>query len=185
MKIVFNIAIFLVCCFQLGLSLAASDKDIQIYRDKDYRFILQYPATWSQVPSTHQGTRIKIVSENGDGDQDCMVNVQKTKKTSTKEFLRSAPSAKEHERILRNVLPDVKVIKRGETYISNQGAIYYIIDSIFKSVGIEVPMRQFMIVTAKNEHLYTVTCRATQEEFEQYLPDFQIVFAGFLIWQNP
>lgn len=184
MKIVIAILILFV---YFSTSFAESNKDLQTYRDKEHGFILQYPTTWSQVPSTHERTRIKIVSENGNGAQDCMVNVQiehNSKNLTARDFVRSAPTMQEHEQILRNTMPDAKVIKRGETHISNQDAIYYIVDFTFKSVGIEVPMRSLMVQTKKNEYLYSVGCRAEKHEFEKYMTDFQLIFVGFLIWPN-
>lgn len=167
-----------------AISLAISSKDFIAYRDQEKKFIFQYPNTWAQVPSTHERTRIKIVNDNGNGRQDCAVNVQfdsNSRKQSPKEFLRSTPSVKEFEKGLRKTLPDAKLIKRGATFISNQDAIYNIVDFTIRSVGIEVPIRMYMVQTARDGNIYTISCRAGQQEFDEYASEFELIFSGFLI----
>lgn len=167
-----------------AISHAVSSKDIIIYRDQQKKFIFQYPNTWSQVPSTHERTRIKIVSSNGNGGQDCAVNVQfekKSKNLSPKDFVRNALRAKVIEKGLRKALPDARVIKGGTSYISNQEAIYNIVDYTIRSVRIEAPIRMYMIQTARDGYVYTLSCRSSQQEFDEYVSDFEQIFAGFLI----
>jgi len=187
MKIIQRMVLLLLLALLLpDITSAISSKDFITYRDQESKFISQYPNTWTQVPSTHERTRIKIVSENGNGGQDCAVNVQyeeKSKGISPKEFLRSAPSVQEFENGLRKALPDAKVLKRAATNLSNQDAIYYIVDFTIKSVAIEAPIRMYMVQTAKNGNIYTLSCRAGQQEFDERIAEFELIFAGFLIGQ--
>lgn len=187
MKMILSLVLSLLLALLLpNISSAISSKDFITYRDQNNKFIFQYPNTWSQVPSTHERTRIKIVSENANGGQDCAVNVQfekRSKNISPKEFVRSVPNVQEFEKGLRKALPDAKVIKRAATNLSNQEAIYNIVDFTIKSVGIEAPIRMYMVQTAKDGYIYTLSCRAGQEEFDERSAEFELIFAGFLIKQ--
>lgn len=164
-------------------SSVASNGKQHVYRDRERGFVLHYPATWSQVSSTHANTRIKIVKENR--VQDCMVNVQTGKvprNLTADEFAKSAPTISEYEQLMKKVLPDMKIFKRERTFLSNQAAISYIYDSTFRSPGLEIPMRGIIIQTVKNGYIYSVSCRALRDEFEEHFTEFQLIFAGFLIW---
>lgn len=82
MKILYNVASYLavvVVFIALAItnSYAITSKDFTVFRSKEDGFIFQYPKTWSKVPSTHGNTKIKIVSNNGNGEEDCSVHVQK------------------------------------------------------------------------------------------------------------
>lgn len=159
-------------------------EDIIVYRDDQAGFILQYPKSWSSVPSTHQRTRIKIVNERGAGGEDCSVNVQVDESlgnVSAQEAIRRISDARNHERRLRTAIPDATVMQTGRTYLSNQEAVFFIITFTFRSVGLEVPMKMIMVQTVRNGRVYTVGCRAVQSEFDRLMPVFQLIFAGFLI----
>lgn len=168
------------------LAQTINSKNVAVYRDEATGFVLTYPDDWSQVPSTHQKTRIKIVSNRGNGLEDCSVNVQivegansLTPQESASQFL-DGPT---YQQMLRKSLPDLVVEKSGRTFISNQDAAYYQSRFTFRSVGIEVPMKMMQIQIASKGKIFTVSCRAGAAEFEKKLPKFQLVFAGFLIKQ--
>ncbi len=65
----------------LAISVAQSSitaADFEVYRDSAYGFTFWYPKTWLSVPSTHSSTRIKVVSDNGLGEEDCSCGVNYT-----------------------------------------------------------------------------------------------------------
>ena len=157
--------------------------DFMVYQDDMNKFIFQYPKTWSSVSTTHKGTKIKVVNENGFGDCDCGVNVkydESFKNIPPTEFIASM-SKEATEAVLRSINSDATVIESGKTYLSNQEAFYTITKYTFRSFGIEVPMKMLQIQTLKNGYIYTVACRTSQERYDEMFPFFQAIIAGFLI----
>lgn len=157
--------------------------DFAVYRDDMNKFIFQYPKTWSPVSTTHKGTKIKVVNENGFGDCDCGVNVkydESFKNIPPTEFVASM-SKEDVEAVLRLTISDATVIESGKTYLSNQEAFYTITKFTFRSFGIEVPTKMLQIQTLKNGYIYTVACRTSQERYDEMFPFFQAIIAGFLI----
>jgi len=168
-----------------GVSAAPlNSKNVAVYRDEQARFVLSYPISWARVPSTHQRTRIKIVSEEGAGGEDCAVNVQELEGASNlspAEAIRSLPNARSYEHTLRTALPDAKVVRSGKTYLSNQEAVFFVTTFTVRSVSLEVPMKSIVVQTARNGKLYTASCRSSPERFEELMPIFQVIFSGLLI----
>ena len=163
---------------------ALNSRDIVVHRDAQAGFIFQYPKSWSPVPSTFERTRIKIVSEQGAGGEDCGVNVQideSLRNVSPQEAIRRMPDARNYQRALRVGLPDATVVENGRTHLSNQDAVFFIITFTVRSVGLEVPGKMIAVQTARNGKVYTVSCRAGRNEFDRLMPVFQLIFAGFLI----
>lgn len=160
-----------------------SKNDFLTYRDDQFKFLFQYPKSWSPVSTTHKNTRIKIVNENGSGDSDCGVNVHfdaSLKKMSPKEFVASI-SSKTYEEKMRSVIPDATVIKSGTTFLGNQEGFYAITKSTFRSFEIEVPMEMLSMQTLRNGYIYTVSCRTRQDRFDEMMPFFKVIISGFLI----
>ena len=160
-----------------------SKNDFTVYRDDTNKFIFQYPKTWSSVSTIHEGTKIKVVNENGFGDCDCGVNVhfdESINNISPKEFAASM-SPQALEKAMRSSIPDATIIDSGKTYLSNQEAFYTISKYTFHSFGIEIPMKMIQIQTVKDRYVYTVACRTSIDRFNEMLPAFQMIFAGFLI----
>ena len=166
-------------------SYAITGKDFTVFRSKEDGFIFQYPKTWSKVPSTHGNTKIKIVSNNGNGEEDCSVNVQKYNpqfvNTSAKEFVRLVGNVEKYQAGIRKSLPDAVVVDSGTTNLGNQDAFFTKTTFTFKSVGDEIPFQMFSVATLKKGRVYTVTCRAAPDSFESHMPIFQLIFSGFVL----
>jgi len=186
----YNVIVILAfsAIFQLVASnptYALTSKDFTVFRSKEDGFIFQYPKTWSKVPATHSNTKIKIVSKNGNGGEDCSVNVQQYNQqfanTSTKEFVRLIGNVEKYQAGIRKSMPDAVVVDSGTTSISNQDAFYAATTFTFKSVGVEIPFKMFTVVTLKKGRVYTVACRAAPEDFDRNMPMFQLVFSGFVL----
>lgn len=158
--------------------------DFAVYREDINKFIFQYPKTWSSVSTTHKGTKIKVVNENGLGDCDCGVNVQyipDAKNMKTKDAIAQISDPQVIQKSLRSAIPDATIIESGKTYLSNQEAFYTITKYTFRSFGIEVPMKMIQIQTVKDRYVYTVACRTSLDRFDEMFPVFQMIIAGFLI----
>lgn len=166
-----------------NISLASSSNEDVVFRDTERKFIFQYPKDWQKVPSTHERTRIKIVSDNGDGEQDCSVNVREDKNiTSPKDFVKDT-NFKAIENGLKKAYEDAKIIQSGSTFISSQEAIYYVANFTVKSVSVEIPFSAYVIQTSRNGYIYTIGCRSTSDEFLSRTKEFEKIFFGFLITQ--
>lgn len=161
-----------------------SKNELITYRDDTYKFVFQYPKTWSAVPPTHKGTKIKIVNEYGSGDADCGVNVQydaSLKNVMPKEFIATISNPQNLQKARRTVIPDATIIKSGKTYLSNQEAFYTVTKFTFRSFEVEVPMKMLQIQTAKNGYVYTFSCRTSSDRFDEISHIFQLISAGFVI----
>lgn len=190
MKTLYNVASYLAVvvafiALTITNSYAITSKDFTVFRSKEDGFIFQYPKTWSKVPSTHGNTKIKIVSNNGNGEEDCSVHVQKYNpqfvNTSAKEFVRLVGNVEKYQAGIRKSMPDAVVVDSGTTNISNQDAFYAATTFTFKSVGVEIPFKMFSVATLKKGRVYTVTCRAAPDSFESQMPMFQLIFSGFVL----
>ncbi len=158
--------------------------DFTTYRDDMYKFIFQYPKSWSQVSTTHKNTRIKIVNENGSGDSDCGVNVQyvpEAKNMAMKDAIAQMSDPKVMQKSLRSAIPDATAIKNGKTFLSNQEAVYNIVKFTYRSFDIEVPIKMIQIQTVRSGYIYTFACRTSSERFDEMLPTFQLIATGFVI----
>lgn len=154
------------------------------YRDDTYKFVFQYPKTWSAVPPTHKGTRIKIVNEYGSGGADCGVNVQydaSLKNMTTKEVIATISNPQILQKTIRTIMPDATIVKSGSTYLSNQEAFYTITKFTFRSFDVAVPMKMIDMQTAKSGYIYSFFCRTSSDRFDDMFPIFQIISAGFVI----
>lgn len=190
MRTAASTAAFLLLSALSGLSVSAwgapppNSKNVVVHRDDEAGFILQYPHDWSPVPATHQRTRIKIVSERGAGGEDCIVNVhhdEKFRHLSPPEALRQLSDPRAFQQGLRSAIPDATVVGSARTHLSHQEAVAFVVRFTFRSVGLEGQVKMIIVRTVRNGRLYTVGCRAGEEQFDHLMPTFQTIFAGFLI----
>jgi hypothetical protein len=180
---IISIAVFIVLVsFSIAVAQPAK-KDVKVYRDKKYKFTLQYPSTWAVEPATHENTKFRLVSDNGSGPDDFIVNVQyieAIKNTSTKEVVASLdPQVLVNG--LRNTMPDIKLINSGKSHLSQLGAVFYVAEFTYRTFGVEAPMKMLQIQTFKNGYLYILGFRSPSERFNDMLPIFQNIAAGFII----
>jgi hypothetical protein len=123
--------------------------------------------------------RIKIASENGNGLQDCAVYVRSSK--TPKVFLRLATNVKALEKGFRKTLPDAKIVEKGTTSLCDQSAVYYIMDFTSGDNGMAIPVRTYTVHAADGNTIYTITCRARKDRFDESMPDFKRILSGFVI----
>ena len=85
--------------------------------------------------------------------------------------------------LISNVLsknyPDARLVKKGLTTLSQQPALFYIMDFTLSAAGREIPMRSYVIVTKHGAKQYTLTFRTPQAFFDQYMPIIQRLALGF------
>ena len=164
---------------------APSMKEMVYFRSEEHKFIFGYPKGWAPVPPTHVRTILKVLKNDGEGPEDCSVNVQPlphNPSASPESYVKLArANAPAYLAAMQRVSPDAKLISMQETNLSNQAAWMTIAIFTVKSVGIEVPMKVINVQTQRNDRVYTVGCRAPIANFQSTLPTFQSMFLGFLI----
>jgi len=167
----------------LSAQIDPNSKNVTVYRDGENGFILTYPNTWSSVPTTYERTRIKIVSERGEGAEDCVVNVQPVPGgdgVTLEQYMKNLPNtAQQREQQLQKAIPGAKVLMSTDTHIANQAARLDVIAFTVRSVGIEAPVRMLLVQTFHAGKVYSVGCRSSPETLDKNMPVFQIIFAGF------
>jgi hypothetical protein len=156
------------------------DNDFLVYRDSRYLFSAHYPKTWTTVPISHPQTRFKVRSENGFDDYSINIGSSDSLKNMTpKEFVEMMNETDPLESV-RPYLPDVVLLKKGNSYLSNQEAFFFVYKGVFKSAGVELSVTIMQWQTIKYGNVYTLTCRAETERFETMLPVFQKILFGFV-----
>jgi hypothetical protein len=184
MKKIFIMSILLT--FTFGYAHGRDMKTLVTHRDKNYKYSFSYPKSWASVTTTHEGTRFKIVSNNGHGNDDFMINVNyfdELKKQTPKEYVDFIKTNfNELTQAAEKALPNYKIIERDKTFISNQEAYYSIATFTFRSMGNEIPMKMIQVQTVKLGFAYTVTARTSAERFDSMLPTYKEMMMGFVIY---
>ena len=161
--------------------------DFEVYRDSEYGFTFWYPKTWLSVPTTHSRTRIKVVSDNGLGEEDCLSGVhysEEIKDLSPKDFITSVSKPEgilALQRYMSTIYADYELLEHHITKLSNQDAAYTVSRATSESMGLSIPMQILQVATMRRGYVYTLTCRAAPEKFEEYKPLFELILWGFIL----
>jgi len=164
--------------------------DFEVYRDDEYGFTFWYPKTWLSVPTTHSRTRIKVVSDNGLGEEDCICGVhfsEAIKDMSPKEFIASVSKPEAIlalQRQMSEIFADYELLEHHTTKLSNQDASYTVSRATSESMGWSIPMQMLQVGTMRRGYVYTLTCRTAPEKFEEYKPFFELILWGFILHPN-
>lgn len=182
LNILITIAIAMALFMTSFSAEASTKKKLTTYRNIDYKFVFQYPNGWTQSPSTHAGTKIKIEHNSGQDGEDCMVNVQTAKtaqdRLPPKQFVGSI-SPTTYEQAMKKSLPDAKVIASGKSSISNQDAFYATLKFTYRIMGLEIPMKMIQVITTRNNNVYIVGCRAPVDIFDNNVYTYKLIMSGF------
>ncbi len=165
-----------------------SQADFLQYRDEEFRFSIHYPRSWARIEATHAQTRFKAVSDGGAGTDDLSVVVTTLPRSeedfTPEEFLKSI-DAQAYLKYVRQNVPGAELIEHGPTTLSNQSAYYFVIQLTHRALGIEMPMRQIQVQTARKRNVYTITFRTDPERFQRSLTLFEAITFGFVLWPEP
>lgn len=166
-----------------GLSAEPTNNDMVHLRDGVNGFAIWYPKNWSKVPTTHDKTKLKIVSKEGAGGDDFNVVVASSpafKQITADQLVSMILERPEALRTqIRRDFPDAKVIKIGRTQLDNKTAYYVVFDATFRSFELEVPMRFLQVSTVHGGRAYYLTSRTGPEEFDAMKPVFTVIMGGF------
>lgn len=165
-----------------------SQADLLQYRDEEFRFSIHYPRSWATVEATHAQTRFKAVSNGGTEMPDLSVVVTSLPRSAKgfiqDEFVKSI-DVQAYLEYMRQSIPNAELIEHGQTMLSNQPAYYFVIQFTHRFLGIEVPVRQIQVQTARERNVYTITFRTDPEIFAESFALFEVLSAGFILWPEP
>ncbi len=180
----FNAIAILIILFPTASYPSEPDaRNFDVYRNAEYQFSFWYPKSWAPVPVTHGETRIKVVSNQGKGGDDCNVvaiSRDMFKGLTPEEYIKDMNSL-DLEVMYREQYPDYKIIERGRSNLSNHDAHYMISIMTMRMFGISVPNKQLQVSTVDNGVQYIITCRTEPDRFDEMLSVFKIIMAGFVI----
>ena len=181
-RLIFAFLITLFCS-PLSTQATVDMKEFVHYRDEANGFFVTYPKAWAVLPTTNAKTKLKVLSENGTGTDDFSVVV-----VSDPSFAQLKPEElvsmcvqrpEEMLKIISREFPDAKMVNSGTTKLNNLDAFFIIYDAIFRSPGLDIPMRFYQVSTVRNGRAYYLTCRSTPDDFDKTYPLFTIIMANF------
>lgn len=142
---------------------------------------MSYPKSWTRGELVQPQTIIRVESPNGDDYNIMVVKNSALKDMSPKKFADGMLARIDD--VISNVLtknyPDAHLIKKGITTLSQQDAVYYIVDYTLNAAGRELPMRSYVICSKHGDKQYTLTFRTPKPFFDEYLPIIQQLALGF------
>ena len=174
--------IWILFSSSVAIAQTAQEK-VKVHRDKKYMFLLQYPSSCSVAPATHEHTRFRLICGDDSDQYDFFVNVQyieALKNVSAKEAIASL-TPQDYLNALRETIPDAKLLSSGKSYLSQLEAAYWVVTFTYKTFGVEAPLNSLQIKTFKNGYVYTLGFRSPSARFNDLLPVFQNIAAGFII----
>lgn len=159
----------------------AKGSSFLMYQDDKYLYSVWYPKTWESAPISYSQTRFKIRSENGFDDFSInVISVDAVKNMTPKDFV-DALSSRDPLQLARSYLPDAVVISKGTVYLSNQEAFFVIFKgSLNTDGGRKISVKFMQWQTVKYGSVYTLTCRAETDRFQDMLPIFQKILNSFV-----
>lgn len=147
----------------------------QVFISEEHDFSMQYPRDWSAGKTLHSQTIIRVSSPD---DDDYNITV-----VSDPAFLKMTPERYSSEmltqvdalvsKILAKNYPDARLAGKGLSKLSQQTAVYYLMDFTLSAAGKGIPMRSYAISTIYKGKQYTLTFRTTKERFNDYYPMIQ------------
>lgn len=179
MKVSFLYSMALLLTFHV---LLAAEADDHIFVSRENDFSMQYPKTWNRAETVHPQTVIRLESTDGNDYNIGVTTLDpELRGNSPDEFVQGMLPNVEYlvTNILSKNFPDAKLLKKGRTTLSQQPALFYIMDFTISAAGREIPMRSYVIVTKYNTKQYTLTFRSPQPFFDQYMPAIQRLALGF------
>jgi len=165
----------------LIITTSAFAPDDHVFVSEEHGFSMQYPKTWNKGEVVHPQTVIRVESPDGDDYNITVVQDLALRDMSPQQYVDWMLD--QVDSLVSNVLsrnyPDARLIKKGTTQLSQQPAVYYMIDYTLSAAGREIPMRSYAISTKYGEKQYTLTFRTPKPFFNEYFQMIQMLALGF------
>jgi hypothetical protein len=176
-----KLILVLLASLAFSTPMLASESDYHLFVSEKHRFSMQYPASWNRAKTIHLQTIIRIESPDGDDYNITVEQLPILKSMSTQEFVEIMHAGVDSlvDKVLSSSYPDIRLIEKGTTQLSQQPAVYYITDYTLSAAGHVIPMRGYIISTKYGDKQYTLTFRTPQLFFSEYLPTIKILALAF------
>lgn len=172
-----KIAGLVIVIFTASICLASDD---HVFICKEHEFSMQYPDTWSVGESIHPQTVIRVESPDGDDYNITVVKDPALTKFTTEQYAKEMLTRIDTlVNVMSQSYPDAKLVKKGTTQLSQQPAVYYIVDYYLFAAGKDISVRSLAISTKHKDKQYTLTFRTPQKFFDSYYPTIQRLALGF------
>ncbi len=176
MKSLFRFALLVLL---IGHATYASDN--HVFVSKEHEFSVQYPKSWTPGEVVHAQTTIRVESPDGDDFNITVVEDAALRDMTPKEYVGGMMG--QVDNLVTNILsrnyPDATLIEKGKTQLSQQPALYYVMDYTLSAAGRNIPMRSYAISTKHGSKQYTLTFRTPKQFYLGYLPTIQRLALGF------
>lgn len=161
--------------------LQAAEPNYHLFVSETHKFSVQYPRSWNRADVIHPQTVIRVESPDGDDFNITVVQNQALQSLTPREY--SKIMYDQVDVLVSNILsrnyPDVKLVKKGITTLSQQPAVFYEIDFTLSAAGREIAMRSYVISTRYNDSHYTLTFRTPRQFFAEYRPVIEFIALSF------
>ncbi len=166
--------------------LQAAESEDQIFVSEEQKFSLQYPKTWSRAETILTQTVIRLESPDGEDFNVAVTEIPQLKSAPVKEYTSKMLQLIETliSTNLSKQYPDIKLVSKGETTLSQQPALYYITDFTIHAAGRELPIRCYTLMTKHEDKQYTLTFRVPRPFYDEFFPTIQRLALGFQIFKN-
>jgi hypothetical protein len=153
--------------------------------NEQFHISIYYPDTWAQIPVGAPNEVFRLWSSLGKGTAGCTVAANDTKiRTNTDESLldvyKLLPQMMEGRLLGGFKNPDV--LDRKITTLSNLKAISIVASVTYSTLGNELQMKLWSVITQKSGVIYTNTCIALENNFSASLLVFRKIMSSFLIF---
>lgn len=156
------------------------------YLDEKFPFSVMYPKGWVQSLDSQPLTRLAVSSnEPAGGMADFSVIVTTPKEVLGKSSKEFADSIAKRPNVMKGIIklafPDGELIESGYTYLSNYDAVYMKSNVTFRNLDDSYELTIYQIAMAFQGHQYTLTFRASRNEFESFFPVFKTIASSFIV----
>ncbi len=83
--------------------------------------------------------------------------------------------------MVKTGIPDAEIISRGTTFLSNRKAFFVKAKGTYRSLDQESELIFYQVAVLFEGTTYYLTCRAPNDNFEKYFPEFKDIIKGFVL----
>ncbi len=169
--------------FSCASQVVAAEADDHIFVSEEHKFSVQYPKAWNTAETILPQTVIRLESPDGEDFNVAVTEIPQLKDVSPEEY--STKMLPLVETMIASSLakqyPDIALVEKGKTTLSQQPALYFITDYTIHAVGRELPIRCYTAITKHKDKQYTLTFRVPKSFYDELFPTLQRLALGFQI----
>ena len=150
--------------------------DLLVYLDQEFRFRVEYPASWERRGTT--GTSIRLMAHSKDGDT-CFFDVGAAPKSKGREPAKLVSGVLEGDalqKLLRKSMPNAEVASTQRTRFGNQAAAFMVFTATSEEATLRTPWKGMGVLTWRNGYSYGGTCITQHDRYST----MEALFKGIL-----